>query len=303
METQKPLLKDEDGEEVDVHMYRLMIGSLMYLTSSRLDIMFAVYACARHQVNPKCKKQTVVANFTTEAEYVAASSCCRQVFWIQNQLLDYGLVRAATTASSLEVEHDSGNITKTRSKATPNESSSLGTTSGGGPRNGMQMYEKCSDIVKMEKLPLDECYDGREVVENESHFSLKIVDQDLSSLAMFTKHLMGGSVGSNFGVGEEKIESIGGIGGGSFAKRSMVAKDGLGGDGFVVDGGRSPSKSRKMRSVVVEEQVFNGSGGGEVNGGGVDLGVSKQFSLELIVVLIGDSGGVVIGEVGGAPDV
>ncbi|GKB37878.1 putative ribonuclease H-like domain-containing protein [Tanacetum coccineum] len=39
METQKPLLKDEDGEEVDVHMYRSMIGSLMYLTSSRPDIM------------------------------------------------------------------------------------------------------------------------------------------------------------------------------------------------------------------------------------------------------------------------
>ncbi|GJX26372.1 hypothetical protein Tco_0232668 [Tanacetum coccineum] len=53
METQKPLLKDEDGEEVDVHMYRLMIGSLMYLTSSRPDIMFAVCACARYQVNPK----------------------------------------------------------------------------------------------------------------------------------------------------------------------------------------------------------------------------------------------------------
>ncbi|GJW23076.1 putative ribonuclease H-like domain-containing protein [Tanacetum coccineum] len=44
------------------------------------------------------------------------------------------LVRATTTASSLEAEQDSGNITKTRSKATPNESSSLGTTSGGSPR-------------------------------------------------------------------------------------------------------------------------------------------------------------------------
>ncbi|GJS77082.1 ribonuclease H-like domain-containing protein [Tanacetum coccineum] len=53
MEIQKPLLKDEDGEEVDVHMYRSMIGSLMYLTSSRPDIMFAVCACARYQVNPK----------------------------------------------------------------------------------------------------------------------------------------------------------------------------------------------------------------------------------------------------------
>ncbi|GJT33685.1 ribonuclease H-like domain-containing protein [Tanacetum coccineum] len=47
METPKPLLKDEDGEEVDVYLYRSMIGSLMYLTSSRPDIMFAVCACAR----------------------------------------------------------------------------------------------------------------------------------------------------------------------------------------------------------------------------------------------------------------
>ncbi|GKA19719.1 ribonuclease H-like domain-containing protein [Tanacetum coccineum] len=39
----------------------------------------------------QCKKQTVVANSITEAEYVAASSCCGQVLWIQNQLLDYSL--------------------------------------------------------------------------------------------------------------------------------------------------------------------------------------------------------------------
>ncbi|GJW96709.1 putative ribonuclease H-like domain-containing protein, partial [Tanacetum coccineum] len=53
METQKPLLKYEDGEEVDVHLYRSMICSLMYLTSSRPDIMFAVCACSRYQVNLK----------------------------------------------------------------------------------------------------------------------------------------------------------------------------------------------------------------------------------------------------------
>ncbi|GJZ73885.1 hypothetical protein Tco_0638031 [Tanacetum coccineum] len=47
--------------------------------------------------------------------------------------LGNSLVRAATTASSLEAEHDNGNITKTLSKATYNESSSLGTTSGSGP--------------------------------------------------------------------------------------------------------------------------------------------------------------------------
>ncbi|GJV57562.1 hypothetical protein Tco_1458567 [Tanacetum coccineum] len=159
------------------------------------------------------------------------------------------------------------------------------------------------------------------VIENESHFSLEVVDQDLSSLAMFTKHFMGGSgggVGSSSGVGKGKEEFIGGIGGGSFAIRSMVAKDGLGGDGLVVDGGRSPSTSSRdgedggvankssmgSRLIVIGEVSLDGwvgAGGGEVNRGGVVLGVSKQFSFEL--VLIGDSGGEIIGEVGGSPDV
>ncbi|GJW98179.1 putative ribonuclease H-like domain-containing protein [Tanacetum coccineum] len=48
--------------------------------------------------------------------------------------LGNSLVRAATTASCLEAEQDNGNITKTRSKAKPNEAGSLGTTLGGGPR-------------------------------------------------------------------------------------------------------------------------------------------------------------------------
>nr|GFA46629.1 hypothetical protein [Tanacetum cinerariifolium] len=63
IETKKPLLKDPDGGDVDVHIYRSMIGSLMYLTSSRPDIIFA----------------TVVATSSTEAEYIAAASCCTQV--------------------------------------------------------------------------------------------------------------------------------------------------------------------------------------------------------------------------------
>ncbi|GJT57522.1 putative reverse transcriptase, RNA-dependent DNA polymerase [Tanacetum coccineum] len=40
----------------------------------------------------KCKKQTIVANSTTQAEYVAAANCCGQVLWIQNQMLDYGFI-------------------------------------------------------------------------------------------------------------------------------------------------------------------------------------------------------------------
>ncbi|GJT02159.1 putative ribonuclease H-like domain-containing protein [Tanacetum coccineum] len=147
IESNKPLVKDEDvidvDIDVDVHVYKSMIGSLMYLTASRPDIMFAICACARFQVTPKashlhavkrifrylkhqpklelwyprdspfeleafsdsdyagasldrksttggcqflsrrliswqCKKQTIVANSTTEAEYVAAAHCCGQ---------------------------------------------------------------------------------------------------------------------------------------------------------------------------------------------------------------------------------
>ncbi|GJX11344.1 hypothetical protein Tco_0201203 [Tanacetum coccineum] len=53
IKTLKLLLKDAEAEDVDIHLYRLMIGSLMYLTTSRPDIMFVVCACARFQVTPK----------------------------------------------------------------------------------------------------------------------------------------------------------------------------------------------------------------------------------------------------------
>jgi hypothetical protein len=49
----KPLGKDEDGEDVNVKLYRSMIGCLMYLTAFRPDITFAVCLCARHHVKPK----------------------------------------------------------------------------------------------------------------------------------------------------------------------------------------------------------------------------------------------------------
>nr|GEZ36404.1 putative ribonuclease H-like domain-containing protein [Tanacetum cinerariifolium] len=60
MDKENPWGKDRTGKDVDLHLYRSMIGSLMYLTASRPDIMFAIYACARHQVTPKeCHLHTV----------------------------------------------------------------------------------------------------------------------------------------------------------------------------------------------------------------------------------------------------
>nr|GEX51480.1 ribonuclease H-like domain, reverse transcriptase, RNA-dependent DNA polymerase [Tanacetum cinerariifolium] len=53
IETKKPLVKDAEAADVDVYLYRSMIGSLMYLIASRPDIMYEVCACSRFQVTPK----------------------------------------------------------------------------------------------------------------------------------------------------------------------------------------------------------------------------------------------------------
>ncbi|GJX13080.1 putative ribonuclease H-like domain-containing protein, partial [Tanacetum coccineum] len=60
IKTQKPLIKDEEAADVDVHLYRSMIGSLMYLTALRPDIMYGVCACSRFQVTPKTSHLHVV---------------------------------------------------------------------------------------------------------------------------------------------------------------------------------------------------------------------------------------------------
>nr|GEX71011.1 hypothetical protein [Tanacetum cinerariifolium] len=60
MDKENPWGKDGTGKDVDLRHYRSMIGSLMYLTASRPDIMFTVCACARHQVTPKECHQHVV---------------------------------------------------------------------------------------------------------------------------------------------------------------------------------------------------------------------------------------------------
>ncbi|GJV36758.1 putative reverse transcriptase, RNA-dependent DNA polymerase [Tanacetum coccineum] len=97
IETNKALLKDKEAEDVDVHLYRSMIGSLIYLTASRPDTMFAVCAYARDSPfdlesfsNSDYAKASLDRKSTTRAEYVAAANCYGQVLWIQNQKLDYG---------------------------------------------------------------------------------------------------------------------------------------------------------------------------------------------------------------------
>ncbi|GKE22361.1 retrovirus-related pol polyprotein from transposon TNT 1-94, partial [Tanacetum coccineum] len=117
------------GTPTDQITYRRMIGGLMYLTTSCLDIAFATFVCARYQARPtvkhlkevkrifrylrqsynmgictseglqflggklvswSSKKQDCTAMSTAEAEYVSLSTCCAQVIWMRTQLLDYG---------------------------------------------------------------------------------------------------------------------------------------------------------------------------------------------------------------------
>ncbi|GKF91874.1 hypothetical protein Tco_0275575, partial [Tanacetum coccineum] len=76
-----------------------------------------------------------------------------------NEGMDDSLVRAATTSSSLEAEQDSGNIDKTQSKETPNEPSSPGTSSGGGPRRQETMGDTIAEtgFKNVSKLPMIHC--------------------------------------------------------------------------------------------------------------------------------------------------
>nr|GEU68885.1 retrovirus-related Pol polyprotein from transposon TNT 1-94 [Tanacetum cinerariifolium] len=114
---------DQNETPVDATEYRSMIGALMYLTSSRPDIVHATCLCVRYQVKPtekhlkkmlimwgkdtfkstfgaqflgvklvswSSKKQDCTVLSTAEAEYVSLSTCCAQVLWMRTQLTDYG---------------------------------------------------------------------------------------------------------------------------------------------------------------------------------------------------------------------
>ncbi|GJT07573.1 reverse transcriptase domain-containing protein [Tanacetum coccineum] len=133
IETNKALVKDEEAEAVDVHLYISMIRSLMYVTASRPDIMFVVCACARFQVTPKTSHiHTVKRIFRylkgqpklglwyprdspfdledfSDSDYAGASLDMKSTTGDETVYKEWEdrMERAVTTASSLDAEQDS----------------------------------------------------------------------------------------------------------------------------------------------------------------------------------------------------
>ncbi|GJS61416.1 retrotransposon protein, putative, ty1-copia subclass [Tanacetum coccineum] len=117
--------EDPNGTLVDPTRYRGMVGSLMYLTASRPDLVFVVCMCARYQAKPTKKHLTAVkwvfrylkgtinmgmwypkdigfdltvfadadhagCQDSRKTEYISLSDCCAHILWMRSQLTDYG---------------------------------------------------------------------------------------------------------------------------------------------------------------------------------------------------------------------
>nr|GEU99571.1 retrovirus-related Pol polyprotein from transposon TNT 1-94 [Tanacetum cinerariifolium] len=187
IEPNKALVKDVEAEDVDVHLYRSMIISLMYLTTSRPNITFGVCACARFQVTPKTSHLHVVKRifrclkgqpklslwypidspFELEAysdsDYARASLDKKSTTGDETVYKEWEdrIERAATIASSLEAEQDNSNINKTQSMATLNEHVPQGTS-----------LENSQEARKKEKV---KTYKAKEIKEGRS---IEDIDQD-----------------------------------------------------------------------------------------------------------------------------
>ncbi|GJY00547.1 hypothetical protein Tco_0357565 [Tanacetum coccineum] len=150
----------------------------------------------------KPKKNTEVPQPSGSTEHVADEAI--------NEEMDDSLVRAATTASSLEAEQDSGNIIKTRSKATPNEAGSQGTTSGGGPKPMKTPMSSDTKLTKDEEylqewISSDEASLGNQ--EDASKQGRKINDIDKDAKITLVDEAQGGQIWAEkrFNVAEKEV--------------------------------------------------------------------------------------------------
>ncbi|CAL8175263.1 unnamed protein product [Prunus armeniaca] len=121
--TSEKLCKDDESEPANENEYRQIVGSLLYLTATRPDIMFAASLLARFMHCPTKKhygtakrvlsgvyswasvKQHNVALSTAEVEYVSASEATTQAIWLRFVLEDFGELQ--TEATPLMVDNTS----------------------------------------------------------------------------------------------------------------------------------------------------------------------------------------------------
>jgi isopentenyldiphosphate isomerase len=85
MSTATALDLDENGEDVDQMEYRSMIGSLLYLMTTRPDIQFVVCLCARFQASPRSSHRQAV----------------QQIFSYLNYRLEFGIWYSASSSLDL----------------------------------------------------------------------------------------------------------------------------------------------------------------------------------------------------------
>ncbi|GKA15552.1 putative ribonuclease H-like domain-containing protein [Tanacetum coccineum] len=164
------------------------------------------------------------------------------------------LVRVATTASSLEAEQDSGNINKTRSKATLNEPSSPGTSSGSGPRgNTLRSDEDRIKLNELMELSKVESSDDEESLGKDASKQGRInaIDAD-EDITLVSVHDM--NVSANEEVGEKEVFEV--I---NTAKLIIdAAQVSAAGDKVSTTGAATTGKSQsqdKGKGILVEEPV------------------------------------------------